>query len=163
MKKTIFFLTVIIMLTVSVHAETVGRQSETDPGMMTGHGQMMCPKMKQMQGQGMIQGGQQMMQMCHMMGRGIMGHGMMARDMMQIMTDMIKMQQKIIRGLSPVEKSEMVKDADKMLERLDKMMSDMRGMMMHGMMEQPSPPPFMEPEEKVTEKEFTPKTDPHKH
>jgi len=47
----------------------------------------------------------------------MMGTGMMARDMMQMMTDMIKMQQKIIRGLSPVEKKEMMKDTDKMLRK----------------------------------------------
>jgi len=76
----------------------------------------------------------------------MMGHGMMARDMMQMMTDVIKAQQKIIRGLSPVEKQEMMKEMDKMLEKIEKMMSDMRGMMMHGMISQPAPPAVQQTE-----------------
>jgi hypothetical protein len=113
----------------------------------------------------MAHGGEQMqgmMQMCPKMGQ-MTGHGMIARDMMQMMTDVIRMQQKMIRGLSPVEKKEMMKETDKMLEKLEKMMSDMRGIMMHGMMEQPAPAPSKEPESKETEKEAPPKVDPHKH
>jgi hypothetical protein len=46
---------------------------------------------------------------------------------------MLKMQQKMIRGLSPVEKKEMTAEIDKMMEKMEKMTSDTRGMMMQGM------------------------------
>jgi hypothetical protein len=144
MKRTIFVFAVVLLFGISsAYAETDTKAAQ--PGQ--GH-QMMCPKMQQMQGQGMMQGahqmpmmqqhgqgmeqGGQMSMMCPKMGQ-MMGHGMMAREMMQMMTDMLKMQQKMIRGLSPVEKKEMTAEIDKMMEKMGKMMSDTRGMMMHGM------------------------------
>ena len=121
---------------------------------------MMCPKMQQMQGQGMMQGGPQMPMMQHMMGQNLL-----AKDMMYMMTDIMKMQKKIISGVSPSEKKETLKELDKMMEKMDSMMSDMRCSckMMGGMMELPA-----EPAKKVQEKEepmqkVVPKTDPHGH
>ena len=121
---------------------------------------MMCPKMQQMQGQGMMQGGPQMPMMQHMMGQNLL-----AKDMMYMMTDIMKMQKKIISGVSPSEKKETLKELDKMMEKMDSMMSDMRCSckMMGGMMEPPA-----EPAKKVQEKEEpmqkeVPKTDPHGH
>jgi hypothetical protein len=130
MKRAIIVFAVVLLFGISAYAETDTKAAQKD---QPAQGQqMMCPKMQQMQGQGMMQGGHQMPMMCPKMGQG-MGHGMMAREMMQMMTDMLKMQQKMIRGLSPVEKKEMTAEIDKMMEKLDKMMSDTRGMMMHGM------------------------------
>jgi len=81
------------------------------------------------------------------------------------MTDIMKMQKKIISGINPSEKKEMLKELDKMMDRMDRMMSDMRCSckMMGGMMELPS-----EPAKEVQEKEEpmqkgVPKTDPHGH
>lgn len=176
MKKLVICLLVLFVWSVSVSAEAADPQQQTGEAVAPGGHPTKCPMM-QMHGQGiqgdqqppMMHGGEQrqgMMQMCPKMcprmGQ-MMGHGMVARDLMQLMTDVVKMQQKIIRGLSPVEKKEMTKETDKMLERIEKMMSDMRGMMMHGMMEPPAPAPSKEPESKETEKEATPKADPHKH
>ena len=146
MKRAIIAFAVVLLFGISAYAETDTKAAQKD---QPGQGQqMMCPKMQQMQGQGwrrapdevpmmqqhgqgMEQGGQMSM-MCPKMGQ-MMGHGMMAREMMQMMTDMLKMQQKMIRGLSPVEKKEMTAEIDKMMEKMEKMMSDTRGMMMHGM------------------------------
>jgi hypothetical protein len=168
MKNLMICLLMMFVFTMPLYAETDAPQQQTGTAPMPGGPQMhmKCPMM-QMHGQGMMQGGQQMqgqgmMQMCPKMGQ-MMGHGMMARDMMQMMMDMMKVQQKMIRGISPVEKKEMMKETDKMMERMERMMSDMRGMMMHGMMEQPAPASSKEPESKETEKETTPKADPHKH
>ena len=142
MKRAMIVCAVVLLFGISAYAET---DTKAEPGQGQ---QMMCPKMQEMQGQGMMkgahqmpmmqhgqgmeQGGQQMQMMCPKMGQ-MMGHGMMAREMMQMMTDMLKMQQKMIRGLSPVEKKEMTAEIDKMMEKMEKMMSDTRGMMMHGM------------------------------
>src|SRR4030043_2424897 len=138
---------------------------------MMGEGQKMpmmnCPKMQQMQGQGMMQGGQQMpmMQMCMPMMQHMMGQNLLAKDMMYMMTDIMKIEKKIISGVSPSEKKETLKELDKMMEKMDSMMSDMRCSckMMGGMMELPA-----EPAKKVQEKEepmqkVVPKTDPHGH
>lgn len=153
MKKAIFCLAAVFVVATLLYAETAIPQQQTEvPSPPVGQ-QMKCPMMK-MHGQGMVQGeqmpmmhgGQQMQgmmqmcpRMCPRMGQ-MTGHGMVARDMMQMMTDVIKIQQKMIRGLSPIEKKEMMKDTEKMLEKVEKMMSDMRGMMMRGMMEPPAPP-----------------------
>jgi hypothetical protein len=140
---------------------------------MMGEGQKMpmmnCPKMQQMQGQGMMQGGQQMpmMQMCMPMMQHMMGQNLLAKDMMYMMTDIMKMQKKIISGVNPSEKKEMLKELDKMMDRMDRMMSDMRcscKMMGGGMMELSAEPAkeVQEKEEKTIQKEV-PKTDPHGH
>lgn len=172
MKILMMCLFVLFLWSVPLSAEAPAPQEERGEAAAPGGPQMKCPMM-QMHGQGtqagrqmpMMHGGQQMqgmMEMCPQM-RQMMGHGMMARDMMQMMTDIIRMQQKIIRGLSPVEKKEMMKDTDRMLDKIEKMMSDMRGMMMHGMMDQPVPLPSQESASKETEGEAPPKADLHKH
>jgi len=161
MKTLVICLVLLFIWSIPVYAETAAPQQQT--GEAAGP-QMKCPMM-QMHGQEMqagqqmpmMHGGEQMqgmMKMCPKMCPS-MGHGMMAQDMMQMMTDVIRIQQKMIRGLSPVEKKEMMKETDRMLGKIEKMMSDMRGMMMHGMMEQPapkSPAPLTEPaQEKLKE------------
>lgn len=83
--------------------------------------------------------------------------------MMQMMTDMMKIQQKMMRGLSPVEKKEIAKELETMIRNMDKMMSEMRGMMTGGMI---APPEELKKEE--YEKGESPKTegtkkDPHGH
>ncbi len=145
MKKAAILLVVLVLCAWPLYAQTAPPHEQSGeapaPG---GQMQMKCPMMQMpvMPAGDQMQG---MMQMCPRMGQ-MMGHGMMARDMMQMMTDVIKTQQKIIRGLSPVEKKEMMKETDKMLEQIEKMMSDMRGMMMHGMISQPAPPPVKQTE-----------------
>src|SRR4030067_1807300 len=153
------------------HRMMQGTQQMPMEQSMMGEGQKMpmmnCPKMQQMQGQGMMQGGQQMpmMQMCMPMMQHMMGQNLLAKDMMYMMTDIMKMQKKIISDVSPSEKKETLKELDKMMEKMDSMMSDMRCSckMMGGMMELPA-----EPAKKVQEKEepmqkVVPKTDPHGH
>ena len=180
MKKLIICIAIVVTFTVSAYAQTGSATNEGQQNPMTGCGcskmqqmpmkqgamgegqqmPMMCPKMQQMQGQGMMQGGQQMPMMQHMMGQNLL-----AKDMMYMMTDIMKMQKKIISGVNPSEKKEMLKELDKMMDRMDRMMSDMRCSckMMGGMMELPA-----EPAKEVQEKEEpmqkeVPKTDPHGH
>ena len=176
MNRVICALFIVLVFSVSVEAQMCcGAKGEQKGDMpqstMTVEGQQMpmmnCPKMQQMQGQGMMQGGQQMpmMQMCMPMMQHMMGQNLLAKDMMYMMTDIMKMQKKIISGVSPSEKKKTLKELDKMMEKMDSMMSDMRCSckMMGGMMEPPA-----EPAKKVQEKEEpiqkeVPKTDPHGH
>ena len=193
MRKLIICIAIVVTFTVTAYAQTGSATNEGQQNPMTGcgcskmqqmqsHGMMQgtqqmpmeqsmmgegqqmpmmnCPKMQQMQGQGMMQGGQQMPMMQHMMGQNLL-----AKDMMYMMTDIMKMQKKIISGVNPSEKKEMLKELDKMMDRMDRMMSDMRCSckMMGGMMELPA-----EPAKEVQEKEEpmqkgVPKTDPHGH
>jgi hypothetical protein len=114
---------------------------------------MMCPKMQQMQGQ-------QMPMMQHMMEQNLL-----AKDMMYMMTDIMKMQKKIMSGVNPSEKKEMLKELDKMMDRMDRMMSDMRCSckMMGGMMELPAVPASEVQEKEESMQKEVPKTDPHGH
>jgi hypothetical protein len=113
MKKAIVVLAVLFLSSVSAQAQT--------GGMMHGHeGQA---------GHGMM-GGEQMPMMEHMK-----THGMMMQDMMQMMTDIMKMQKRIVAGVKPAEKKEMLNELTGMMGRMEKMMSEMKGMMSQGMMQ----------------------------
>ncbi len=70
--------------------------------------------------------------------QGQMGQGMMMQDMMQMMMDMMNMQEKMIMGAKPAEKKMMMKDMAQMKEKMQKMMSRCKGMMVGGMMGEPS-------------------------
>ena len=96
---------------------------------VTAHAQMpqkkgqMPPKQEMMMGQGMMQG--------------------MMQEMMHSMKDMMKMQERMITGMSEEDKKAMKQELSRMTEKIDKMMSDMQGMMMKCMMmqqqQQPEP------------------------
>ncbi len=81
MKKLIFFVLILFVFSISAYAQmgsdmTGGQKDEMSRHSMMGEGQSMmdCPKMQQMQGQGMMQG-------CRMMGQGMTGDMMgMAKD-----------------------------------------------------------------------------------
>jgi hypothetical protein len=74
---------------------------------------------------------QQMPMMQHMM-----RHGMMMQDMMGMMKQMIEVQRKIVEGVKPSEKKALAKELSGMLEKMNAMMADMKGMMSQGMMMQ---------------------------
>ena len=138
MKKLLIVLMGLFVFSVPAYAQmgmTGGQQGQMGQGMMMGEGQqmqMMCPKMQQMPGQGMMQGGQQMPMM------QMMGQGMMMQDMMQMMMDMMNMQEKMMMGVKAADKKKMAKDITQMKEKMQKMMSMCKGMIMGGMMGQPS-------------------------
>src|SRR4030067_2830224 len=193
MRKLIICIAIVVTFTVTAYAQTGSATNEGQQNPMTGcgcskmqqmqsHGMMQgtqqmpmeqsmmgegqkmpmmnCPKMQQMQGQGMMQGGPKMPIMQHMMGQNLL-----AKDMMYMMTDIMKMQKKIISGVNPSEKKEMLKELDKMMDKMDRMMSDMRCSckMMGGMMELPSEPAKEEQEKEEPMQKEVPKTDPHGH
>jgi len=114
MKKAITVLAIMFLSSVLAQAQT--------GGMMHGH-----------EGQAghMMMGGEQMPMMEHMK-----AHGMMMQDMMLMMTDIMKMQKRIVEGVKPAEKKKMLNELSGMMGRMDKMMADMKGMMSHGMMMQ---------------------------
>ena len=66
MKKVTITFVILLIFSISAYAETGtqgSQQGQMGQGMMMGQGQQMpmnCPKMQQMHGQGMMQGGQQM-------------------------------------------------------------------------------------------------------
>src|SRR4030043_2404237 len=121
---------------------------------------MMCPKMQQMQGQGMMQGGPQMPMMQHMRGQHLL-----AKDMTYMMTDIMKMQKKIISGVNPSEKKEMLKELDKMMDKMDRMMSEMRCSceMLGGMMELPAERAREVQEKEEPMQKEVPTNNPHGH
>jgi hypothetical protein len=117
MMRAIIVLAILFLTNVSAQAQTGGGM----PGEQKGQA-----------GQGMmVEEGQQMPMMQHMM-----GHGMMMQDMMQVMKKMIEIQQKMIGGVKPAEKKELAKALSQMLAKMDEMMAGMKGMTEQGMMMQ---------------------------
>jgi hypothetical protein len=171
MKRAIIVFVVMVLLGVSAYAETDTKDAQQN---QPGEGQqMMCPKMHQMQGQGVMQGAHQMpmMQMSPMM-----GHGMMMNDMMQMMMDIMNMQEKIIAGVKPSEKKQMLDTLKDMKTKMQDKMSMGKcmmggmmggmmsgGMMGHGMMGGGmAPQPGPEKEATEPAKELAPKPE-HQH
>jgi len=73
----------------------------------------------------------QMMEKCQPMMKQMMGDGMMKKEMMQMMMEMMNMQEKMMKGPKAAEKKQMMKDMAQMKEKMQKMMSmpmDMTGM-----------------------------------
>ena len=66
-----------------------------------------------------------MPQKCPMMGDQPMPMKTPMSGMMHSMIDMMKMQQKMLKGLTAAEKKAMVIEMDKKIERMEKMMADM--------------------------------------
>ncbi len=120
MKKWMFVFLVFFVFNIPAYAQMgmMGGQQGEGQGMM-GEGQQMpmmnCPTMQQMPGQ-----------------------GMMMQNMMQMMMDMMNMQEKMMMGAKPAEKKKMMKDMAQMKEKMQKMMSMCKGMMVGGMMGEPS-------------------------
>ena len=73
----------------------------------------------------------QMMEKCQPMMKQMMGDGMMKKEMMQMMMEMMNMQEKMMKGPKAAEKKQMMKAMAQMKEKMQKMMSmpmDMTGM-----------------------------------
>lgn len=138
MKRIFIAALVLLAFAVTANAEISQKKGQVAPQ------QKMMP--------GMMQGGQMPM-MQHMM-----GHGMMMQGMMHMMKDMMKMQERMIGGASDEDKKMMRQELNRMVERMDKMMTDMQGMMMKCMM-------GMSPAElpKAPSKEEPKKPQEHKH
>src|SRR5450756_488889 len=99
----------------------------------------------------------QMMEKCQPMMKQMMGDGMMKKEMMQMMMEMMNMQEKMMKGPKAAEKKQMMKDMAQMKEKMQKMMS--MPMDMTGMDDSQS----KEVEGKGPEKIEPSKTGPHKH
>jgi hypothetical protein len=85
---------------------------------------MDCPMMKDGDGKGMMSGG--------MMKGGMMKHHqMMMHDAMQMMKDMMAIQKKMLTGATPEDKMKMEADLSTMMDKMDKMMSSSKCMMMN--------------------------------
>jgi hypothetical protein len=122
MRRLIIVIVILFVFSIPAYSQTGmmgGKQGQMGQGMMMGEGQqtpmMNCPMMQQMPGQ-----------------------GMMMQDMMQMMMDMMNMQEKMMMGAKPAEKKKMMKDMAQMKEKMQKMMSRCKGMMVAGMMGEPS-------------------------
>jgi hypothetical protein len=117
MRRLIIVIAILFVFNIPAYAQMGtmgGQQGQMGQGMMMGEGQQ-TPMMKQM-----------------------MGQGMMMQDMMQMMMDMMGMQEKMMMGAKPAEKKKMMKDMAQMKEKMQKMMSMCKGMMVGGMMGEPS-------------------------
>jgi len=103
--------------------EGMKSEQQMGGGMMGGEGKMpmmqMCQEMmKQKMGEGQ-------MPMCPMCMHMMKGH----KEMMQIMMEMMKMQEKIMMGVKTSEKKQLLKDMARMKEKIQKMMSMQMSMM----------------------------------
>jgi len=116
-------------------------------------GQMMCQEM--MKGKDMPMMGQMM---------GMMGQGMMMQNMMKTTQDIARIQDRIIAGMTEEEKKTARQELKALMERMDKMMMEMPGMMMKGMMggQQPEAPKDA-PKTEEPKKEEAAKPQEHKH
>jgi hypothetical protein len=117
MRRTLYCLVAFIVLISAANAEDAPPAANQDTGQM----QMICPKMKEMRGQEMMQGGP-------MMGRGMMtgrmmGRGMMMRDVMEIMTDVLSVQEKMVESMKPAERKELQSRISELKGRLKNRMS----------------------------------------
>jgi len=84
-----------------------------------------------------------MMQNCPMMANQMMGRGMMMQEMMHMMKDMMRIQERMMMGATDEDKKMIRQELNRMTERMNKMMTDMQGMMKGMMMQQqqqPEPP-----------------------
>lgn len=78
---------------------------------------------------GMMQDG--MMQMCAPMMMQMMGRNMMIRDMLQVMKESLQTQQKIVEGVSAGEREALAAELGRNIQKLERMMDEMRAAMMH--------------------------------
>src|SRR4030043_1280939 len=73
----------------------------------------------------------QKMEKCQPMMKQMMGDGMMKKEMMQMMMEMMNMQEKMMKGPNAAERKQMIKGMAQMKGKMQKMMSmhvDMTGM-----------------------------------
>lgn len=175
MKRLVICVLILFAFSVTGYAEMAGHEAHDMKHEMKkeeGQQQMMGPKM---QGQGMMQGaGHQM----PMMGK-MMGHGMMMQDMMQMMTDILNIQEKIVAGVKASEKKQLLGNIRDMKAKIQNTMtmckcmaggmaggdmkgSDMMCPMMGGGMSGHSAPGESK-ESGTDEKGAAPKTDAHGH
>lgn len=161
MKRVIFGVVMVLMFTASSWAQQAGTDQTNAQHMqhMMQHGQM---------GEGMkgdmkcgMMGGDMGMQMCMPMMQGMMGHGMKMQEMLHMIRDMMKIQQRMLTTkMSDADRKQSGQELSRMMERVDKMLTDMQGMPMKGMMGMP-PSDSQKPE---TQKKDEPqKSAPHKH
>jgi hypothetical protein len=176
MMKTVLTLFIVCIFSISAEAQMGMMGGQMEQGKTMGQEQQMpamhCPKMQQMKGHEMMQGGQQMPM--PQMGP-MMGHSMMMQEMMQIMMDIMNMQEQIINGVKASEKKMMldkIKDMKAKMQNKMSMCNCMMGSMMGGsmcpmmgggMLGHDMKPRHSESGGKETEKEAPPKTEQHKH
>jgi hypothetical protein len=119
--------------------QTQEQKGQAPAAAMPGHGRMMhgCGMkqgvmpgqgMQHAPGQGMQHGsGQamQMMPMCMHMMQQMHGHTMAAQETMQMMKDIVTMQERIVRGIKPGEKTSLLRDLTILREKIDRRVSEM--------------------------------------
>ena len=117
--KKLIVVPVILLAFASFAYAQMGMMGGKQEGMKMGEGQpmqMMCPKMQQMQGQGMMH----------------------CQDMMQIITGMMDIQEKMLTGVKPEEKDKMMQDIKQMKEKMQEMKGTCKCMMGGMMGQQPA-------------------------
>jgi len=121
MKKILSISLVVMMMTATYSF------AQTDSGMKDEQrGEMKQQGMKM--DEGMMK---QMREKCQPMMKQMMGDGIMKKEMMQMMMEMMNMQEKMMKGPKAAEKKQMMKDMARMKEKMQKMMPmpmDMTGM-----------------------------------
>lgn len=118
---------------------------------------------------GMAGDGQQMTSMCQSMMPHMMEKMLAIQEMTHMMKDMMRIQEQLLRGASKQERKKMAGELSRMIERMDRMLTDMQsmpcmmhqGMPMKDMMGAPPAEPSKSKEDPG--KDEGKKTEPHKH
>jgi hypothetical protein len=176
MKRVVFVMVFIFIFSTALWAQQAGTDQAPGQQKQMQHGQMGDGmKGHDMKGDGMqgdmkcgMMGGMK----CGMMGdgqgmqmgmmQGMMGHGMKMQEMLHMMKDMMKIQQRMLTKISDSERKQMAQELSRMLERVDKMLTDMQSMPMKGMMGMP-PAESAKPKAEPKKKDDAQKSSPHKH
>ncbi|MDZ4164190.1 MAG: hypothetical protein U1C55_03595 [Smithellaceae bacterium] len=150
MKKILLMSAALILLAGGAYADMHKAKEQPaakDKPMM---GQMMCEEM--MKGKPMPMMGQ------------MMGQGMVMQNMMKTIQDIARIQDRIVAGMTEEEKKTARQELKALMERMDKMMMEMPGMMMKGMMGgQQQDAPKDAPKTAEPKKEDAAKPQEHKH
>lgn len=165
MKILVTLLATVLAFAITAQAQTTDTKPQASQQPSQGDQQMQTG-CRMMGGSGMGGGGMTGGKMCGMMGGGKMGcmmnHGAMTRDVLDVVTEILKMQQKVVEGVKPSDKDALLKEIARLLAKVEQMQKTAHSMpmMMHNMPMDHSPNQPDKPEgQKDTQK--TPM--PHQH
>jgi hypothetical protein len=150
MKRTIYIFTVLVVLSSGSWAQTWGPQAPGQvPGQMPGQ-QPMFPQRTPygvtpsgMPGSSMANDAmnQIMLQRIEACRSVVSNQGTELQEMMQLMKDMMRIQERILTGASDEEKKKITEELAQMTGKLDKMTTDLQAMLKKsGLAAQPAPP-----------------------
>jgi hypothetical protein len=156
--KRIIFMCGIAFCTFMFLTSALAQQAPGAPG---ASGQSAGPGMGMGMGMGNGMDMSNMQMMCMPMMQQMVGHALLADDIMQIMKETLEIEQKIVQGVTAKERKALTSEIQKKIARIDQMKMQLRNMMM----KPATPGPSSGTDQPGTgpKPEMTPKADPHGH